>query len=216
MGLNYAFVFVVDRSALRRLGAAIAPHLVPGSEPCHLSEPPSVSFEDGAYRVANDHPRHFLAFRDPVVEGDSMCVDVDRFEGARFATVWLRATGSSLSHRFVSDRAVTEMMKEIAAVAGVPGVAFDREEDRLSRLPFHPPGPKAFPETGQFLPYWLTDPWQPLAAARKQAWDARRIILGARLPTDSEEAVMALLEDDDAIDADVDGLAAQVLAALSA
>lgn len=214
MGLNYAFVFVLERSALPRLGVAIAPHLVPGSAPCRLAEPPSDSLEDGDYRVAHDNPAHSLTLRDPEVDGGHISVYVDRFEGARLATVWLRATGSNLSRRFERDPAISQLIEEIAAAAGVPGIAFDREGERLSDLPFHRPGAEAFPETWPYLPFWLTDAWQPLEKGRQEALDARAVILGARLPTDSDEAVAALIKDDDAFDADVDGLAEHVLAAL--
>jgi hypothetical protein len=218
MGLNYAFILVLERSDLPRLEQSILARLAPDSSPPGLTAPLTRSMEEGDYRFAtHGEASPHLTFVDPTSAAHRIGgVSVSRVEGRRYALVSLRAAFSSLSRRFDQDPEVIRMITALAAEGGVLAMAFDREEDRLNAVTGSRRAMRQ-PLESTYLPFWCDRFGEPqLADARRRALDDRATILACRLPSDSDEEVMDALLDDDAFDADVDGYAAHLLAAFAA
>lgn len=217
MGLNYAFVLVLERSELPRLDQSITARLAPNSSAPGLADPAERSMEEGDYRFATGVSSPCLVFLDPTLANAGLgCVYLERVEGLKYSLVWLRAATSDMSRRFETDLGIRKLVTELSAEAGVLAIGFDREEARLTAAPGKRSDSRIFPVTDAFLPFWCS-PWGAprLPQGRKRALEARATILGARRPTDSDAEVMEALLDDDAFDADVDGFAAQLLVALA-
>ncbi|MDP1829812.1 MAG: hypothetical protein Q8L48_41480 [Archangium sp.] len=217
MGLNFAFVFLLERTELPRLAQAITARLTAESARPRLTDPPERALESTGYRFARDPHAPCLSFRDPVGHHSPFgCVYLERLEGLRFAIISLRAAATSMSHRFDTDGAISGMMREIAESGGVLAVAFDRELSAWGRPPDESMGGGLpFPEIAEYLPFWASEFGVPLGPARQRALEARATILGSRLASDTEEAVREALLDDDAFDARIDEFVVRVLDARS-
>ncbi len=206
MGLNFAFVLVLERAQLRRLDLSIADRLAPTSDAPGLAAPPKWLIDDGDFRLAVGESSRCLVFVDSTCLGAPLgCVSLHRLEGRRYALVWLRAATSAISRQFESD---PEIRKHIRRGS-------DREDERLCRVPWACAEPPQLPLEREFLPFWCWSAGSSqLAERRRQALDDRATILATRRAEDSDEEVLEALLDADAFDADVDGYAARLIVAL--
>ena len=216
MGLNFAFVLVLERAHLRRLDLSVADRLAPTSDAPGLAAPPKWLIDDGDFRLAVGESSRCLVFVDSTCMGAPLgCVSLHRLEGRRYALVWLRAATSAISRQFESDPEIRKHITAFAAEAGVEAIAFDREDERLCRVPWACAEPPQLPLEREFLPFWCWSAGSSqLAERRRQALDDRATILATRRADDSDEEVLEALLDADAFDADVDGYAARLIVAL--